>query len=328
MEFEEFKEKKLPGMLKEDDTILDYLNHLIKFLKGKDILTYYTPCDPTKDKEPWLNRKLSDKWKPRKTVAHKERLREEREIMAAKLLAEGPGEKHKRKKKEKKDVKVVRVVKRWPCKLYTCNAGRLTNKMAILAHDAQKLKLGVIHICEAGLGPAVPMGLTGYTVIKLERPEPNRGSLMYIRNDIYPRCLRVYEPKEEDTGAEIIQIQIDTVPPTQIFGVYLETNKPAEAKEYAHNKLQKRVEKCKRNGHNVVMMGDFNAPVNDSARPHNLAARKILEWEATGEIKILTNKQIPTSGFRLLLESIMVFYPPPAFLQGPRWPESRFVSVI
>ena len=43
-------------------------------------------------------------------------------------------------------MKVVRVVKRWPVKLYTCNAGRLTNKMAILAHDAQKLKLGVIHI--------------------------------------------------------------------------------------------------------------------------------------------------------------------------------------
>ena len=62
----------------------------------------------------------------------------------------------------------------------------------------------MIHICEAGLGPAVPMGLTGYT-------EPNRGSLMYIRNDIYRRCLRVYEPKEEDTGAEIIQIKIDTV---------------------------------------------------------------------------------------------------------------------
>ena len=116
--------------------------------------------------------------------------------------------------------------------------------MAILAHDAQKLKLGVIHISEAGVGPAVPMGLSGYTVIKLERPEPNRGSLMYIRNDIYPRSLRVYEPKEEDTGAEIIQIQIDTVPPTHIIGVYLETNKPVEAKEYAHKKLQKKVEKC------------------------------------------------------------------------------------
>ena len=60
LEFKEFKEKKLPGMLKEDDTILDYLNHLIKFLKGRDILTYYTPCDTTKDKEPWLSQPLVD----------------------------------------------------------------------------------------------------------------------------------------------------------------------------------------------------------------------------------------------------------------------------
>ena len=28
--FKEFKENKLPGMLKEDDTMLDYLNHRIK----------------------------------------------------------------------------------------------------------------------------------------------------------------------------------------------------------------------------------------------------------------------------------------------------------
>ena len=116
------------------------------------------------------------------------------------------------KEKGKKDVKVVRVIKRWHCKLYTCNAGRLSNKMAILAHDAQKLKLGVIHISEAGVGPAAPMGLSGYTVIKLERSGPNRGSLMYIRNDIYPRCLRIFDPKreEEETCAEIMHIQLDT----------------------------------------------------------------------------------------------------------------------
>ena len=96
----------------------------------------------------------------------------------------------------------MRVVKRVPVKLYTCKAGRLTNKMAILAHDAQKHKLGVIHICEAGLQTKVPMGLTGYTVIKLERPEQNRGFLMYINNNIYARTFRVYEPKEENTGAE------------------------------------------------------------------------------------------------------------------------------
>ena len=134
------------------------------------------------------------------------------------------------------------------------------NNMAILANDAQRLKPGVIHISEAGVGPEAPMGLSGYTVIKLERSGPNRGSLMYIRNDIYPRCLRIFDPKkeEEETGAEIMQIQIDTIPPTSIFGVYLETSKPVEAKEHAHKMLQKRVEKCTKNGHNVIMMGDFN----------------------------------------------------------------------
>ena len=172
---------KYPGILQEiikgTDTLLDYYNHLIIFLKGRSVLTWYTPCEPNKDKEPWLDRKLTEKWKPEKTVAQKDRLKEERTKMAAKILAEGPVEKEKRRKKEK-DVKKVRVLKQWRCNVYTCNAGRLSNKMAVLAHDAQRLKLGVIHISEAGVGPEKPMGLSGYTAISLERSGPNRGSLM------------------------------------------------------------------------------------------------------------------------------------------------------
>ena len=45
-------------LLKPTDTILDDLNLQIKYFKGVDILTYYTPSDPTKDKEPKLNYKL------------------------------------------------------------------------------------------------------------------------------------------------------------------------------------------------------------------------------------------------------------------------------
>ena len=41
-------------------------------------------------------------------------------------------------------------------------------------------------------------------------------------------------------------------------------------------------------------MADFNASLNDTAKPFNLASRKILEWEKTGDIRILNNKQIPT----------------------------------
>ena len=88
------------------------------------------------------------------------------------------------------------MVKIVPVKFYLCNAGRLTNKMAILAHDVQKHKLDVIHISEAGLQKQLPMGVTGYTVVKLERSEQNRGSVMYIRNDLYARTVRVYVKKK------------------------------------------------------------------------------------------------------------------------------------
>ena len=91
---------------------MDYLNYQIKFLNGKDILTYYTPCDPTKDKEPLLSKELSQKWLPTKTVAQKDRLEKESKIIAMKVLAEGPEERAKRRKKEKKDLKVVRVIKK------------------------------------------------------------------------------------------------------------------------------------------------------------------------------------------------------------------------
>ena len=149
----------------------------------------------------------------------------------------------------------MRTVEKVPVKFYSCNAGRLTNKMAILAHNVQKHKLDVIHISEAGLQKKVPMGLTGYTVVKLERLEQNRESLMYIRNDLYARTVRVHEPNKEKTGAEVIQMKMDTVLPKQIFGLYQETGKPAEAKEYGHNKLQKRVGKCTRAGQNMILMG-------------------------------------------------------------------------
>ena len=140
----------------------------------------------------------------------------------------------------------MRVLKDWRCTVYTCNAGRLSNKMPVLAHDEQKLKLGVIHISEAGIGPEKPMGLSGYTPLPLERPGANRGSVMYVRNDIYPRCLRIFDQDkdEELSGAEIIQIQLDTIPATSIFGLYMETGKLKDEKEHAHKMLQKRVDKC------------------------------------------------------------------------------------
>ena len=62
--------------------------------------------------------------------------------------------------------------------------------------------------------------------------------------------VRVYAPKEEDTGSEIIQLQMDTIPPTNIFGVYQETGKPDEEQEYADQCLRKRMTECKDQGQN------------------------------------------------------------------------------
>ena len=101
--FLEFLTNKLPTLIKPKDTLMDNLNYQIKFLKGRDILTYYTPCDPTKDKEPLLSYELSQKWLPAKTVAQKDQLVKESETMAKKKLDEGP--------EEKKKLKIVRVIK-------------------------------------------------------------------------------------------------------------------------------------------------------------------------------------------------------------------------
>ena len=76
--------------------------------------------------------------------------------------------------------------------------------------------------------------------------------------------------------------------------MYQETGKTDEDKAYAHQGLKQRVAKCKNEGQNVILMGDFNAPLNNTAKPFNLAARRILKWEETGDIRNLDDKQIPT----------------------------------
>ena len=99
-----FMMNTLPTLKKPTDTLEDELNLQIKYFKGVDILTYYTPSDPTKDKEPLLNYKLQKEWLPAKTVPQKQ-------VMAKKKLLEGPEERAKRRKKEEKDQKIVRVVR-------------------------------------------------------------------------------------------------------------------------------------------------------------------------------------------------------------------------
>ena len=89
----------LPTLKKPIDTLLDDLNLQIKYFKGVDILTYDTPSDPTKDKEPKLNYRLQKEWLPNKIVAQKQQLAKESEIMARKKLLESPEQPAKTRKK-------------------------------------------------------------------------------------------------------------------------------------------------------------------------------------------------------------------------------------
>ena len=54
-EFLKFKILTIPALIQD-------LKRQIKFIKGIDIHTYYTPTDLTKEKEPLLNINLQRKW--------------------------------------------------------------------------------------------------------------------------------------------------------------------------------------------------------------------------------------------------------------------------
>ena len=99
-EYIEFRETKLKD-ISSKCTLLEYYNHLIIFLKGRGVLNWYTPCDTTKDNEPWLDKRLTDMWMPEKTVDQKDQLKEERNKMDVKILGEGPVEREKRRRKKK-----------------------------------------------------------------------------------------------------------------------------------------------------------------------------------------------------------------------------------
>ena len=102
----------IPILRQEGDTILDDLNRQIKFIKGIDILTYYTPTDPTKEKEPLLNRNLQRKWLPEKTVEQKQQNAKQSITRAINTLKQDSKEGERARKKSKKDQKIVSIMRR------------------------------------------------------------------------------------------------------------------------------------------------------------------------------------------------------------------------
>ena len=66
--------------------------------------------------------------------------------------------------------------------------------------------------------------------------------------------VRIDDPEDKSIGSEIIQLLLDTLPPTNILGVYQVTG------------IRNKVTKCEEKGQVCILMGDFNGPINDSAK--------------------------------------------------------------
>ena len=65
--------------------------------------------------------------------------------------------------------------------------------------------------------------------------------MIWVRADYLDRMVRVYDPDDDKIGIEVIQLQMDTLPPKNTFGVYQDTGKSMEEVEIAHRVLRRRV---------------------------------------------------------------------------------------
>ena len=86
--------------------------------------------------------------------------------------------------------------------------------MHTVAHKTCEDNLDVIHTTEEGLQQKLPDVMKGYKTVIHERAEPNRGSVMLVKDYYYDRMVRVDNPEDKNIGSEIIHMLLDTLPPT------------------------------------------------------------------------------------------------------------------
>ena len=110
--------------------------------------------------------------------------------------------------------------------------------------------------------------------------------MLYVRDEYTKRHLRVTE--EEEKGTEIIHVRMESIPPINIIGVYMDTNQTKAKAENTHNIITEKVQSRDIAGENCV--GDTNAAINRNFNKVTPATKLILDWENTGKVRILNNK--------------------------------------
>ena len=99
---------------------------------------------------------------------------------------------------------------------------------------------------------------------------------MYIKDYYHDKMVRITYPEDKTIGSEIMHILLDTLPPTNIIGVYQETGITNEEADEAHRVLKIKVIKRVEKGQVCLIMGDKNAPINKSSKPFIKSAKKTL----------------------------------------------------
>ena len=165
-----------------EDRFVDALNRIIKYLKGKEILSYYIPENPTKEKEPILSRELQRKYLLPKSEAQRQQNKQQSESRAIKLLTMAPITRARVKKKERKGTKMKRIIMNKKMKIYSVNANIMTNKVATVFDIVQRREMDIVMISEAGLKANKAPAIEGYTVYRTDHERKNRGSIVYLKN--------------------------------------------------------------------------------------------------------------------------------------------------
>ena len=133
-------------------------------------------------------------------------------------------------------------------------------------------------------------GFQGYKSFVRTSEREFHGIACYTRNSVHEHVLGI---PEEDKELEIIHLLIkNTVPNTNIIGVYLDCEKDAIKTERVWTKLVGKVETALGRGEEVILIGDFNRPLQATIPSH--VTKLLLDWEQTGQVKILNNKNVHT----------------------------------
>ena len=82
-------------------------------------------------------------------------------------------------------------------KMYSVNAKRLRSKMMSIQDTSCIRNLDFVHITEVVLGTHAAPEMKGFQLFKDNHKNPNRGSVLYVRDEYAKRLLRVTEEEKK-----------------------------------------------------------------------------------------------------------------------------------